>query len=175
MTRRGVFLNVVTSLNLFVMLAIGLVIGLVILHFVMDAVYTAGVKKGVSAEEIIYPAYKTHVEGQKDVDKLAKIGNYFLTKKEFYYAALNLKQASDLDLNYRDAAYGWAYAVMQTQGDHPTADRLTEVQTALSRAEKVDPYYEPMLRLKVLVAQLQNNQDMVQKTQARMKALGIKE
>lgn len=148
--------------------------GLVLLKVVLAAVYKVESSKGATEAGVIHTVYKHHVSEQKDVDKLAKIGNNLLQDKNYYYAALNLKQASDLDANYRDAAYGWAYATVQINQDNLTADALTEIKTGLTRAEKVDPYYAPMLRLKLIVAQAENNQETVKSTEERMTVLGIK-
>lgn len=160
--------------HIWITLGIIFVAGLIILKIVLAAVYTTEAKKGATEAEVIHSVYADRVSKQTDVDRLAKAGHFFLQDRDYFYAALTLKRASDLDANYRDAAYGWAYATFQINQENLTPETMNDIKTGISRAEKVDPYFEPMLRLKLLIAELENDQDTLKATQDRMTVLGLK-
>lgn len=159
--------------SLLMVLVVIFVGGLIGVKMLSSAVYAVESQKGATEAALIHDVYAQHVREQKDVDKLARVGGALLTRKQYFYAALNLEQASDLDTNYRDVAYGWAYALVQANHDQLTTEHVTDIKTALGRAEKVDPFYEPMLRLKLLIAQIENDDTVATATQSRMATLGI--
>lgn len=150
------------------------IVGIISIKMVLAAVYSAEVKKGATEAEVIHGAHAARVAQQTDIDKLARNGAAFLLDRDYFYAAVSLKRAAELDTNYRDAAYGWAYATLQLNQNKLTPEVLTDINAGLAQAEKVDPYFEPMLRLKLMIAELENKQEVVSATEARMAILGLK-
>jgi hypothetical protein len=146
--------------------------GMALIQFITGQVYSSSVKAIPTGEALIYPTYKEHLATQKDTRHLARSGDVLLNSNMPLYASLNFARASELDPNLRDAAYGWAYALLQAKQDKLSPQDLQDIHTAINRAEAVDPMYIPLLKLKLLVAQIEKNQDVITATQARLKALG---
>ncbi len=155
-----------------VALAVGvLLVGFLAIKFVSHAVYTLETKRIISTEDIIFPGYKQKVQKETDVSKLARVANNLSQKNLYTYASLNFKRASDLDPNYREMAYGWAYAILHATNGKLSPQDLTDLHTALTRAEAVDPLYKPTLELKKLIAQLENDKDAQAQADQRLKLL----
>lgn len=154
------------------LLALGaLIIGLVIISTISNVVYKLNTRDLPRPEELIYPAYEERVKHETEVTKLAKSADGLTKKQMFAYATLNFKRASELDPNYRDMAYGWAYALLQTKNTLLSQTDLEEIRTAIERAESVDPLYPPVLELKKLLADLENNQDIKTSVEHRLQLL----
>ncbi len=161
------FLSWPTLLPLVMVLVGGLVIIKMISATVQNA-YTHNLSKN---EDLITPAYTKHVASESDSAKLATIGNKLMKKQLFAYAALNFKRASDLDPNFRDAAYGWAYTLLEANHNHLTASTLKQLHTAINRTEAIDPFYPPLLHLKITVAQAEGDTATQKIAEQRLKLL----
>ncbi len=148
-----------------------IIAGLVFVKVIIQAVYAREIKQLANPQIVILAPYQEHVSQSTNALKLAQVGEGLLQKKLPRYAEVNFKRASDLDLNYRDAAYGWAYAILARAEGSLTPDDLVSLHTAIDRAEAVDPLYPPLLKLKLIVAKTENNQDLVTLTQNRLNLL----
>src|SRR6266511_4126424 len=101
----------VGAANLAVILVLGIIGGVLVWQLPNRLVYARRVADLPKPEQVVLPTYTKHVDAQTDVNKLAQTGGKLLDHNMPLYAAPNFKRASDLDPNYRDAAYGWAYAL----------------------------------------------------------------
>lgn len=160
------------SPKLAIILVVVLVVGIFVLRVVTRTLSQP--RDGANEATDIVSVYSAHVEKQTDVVKLTKNGDALVRKNMPQFAALNYKRASDLNKESRDAAYGWAYATVQANANGLGESALNDISTALDRIEKVDPYYEPMLRLKLTVAEIKGDTQTVTAIKERMQLLGIK-
>ena len=159
----------------FVVTAIVIIIlGISVIIFVPKVVYNQVTAPFVNNDNGVYAAYELNVVKQTDQSKLGQAGEYLLKKQLYPHAALAFKRAADLDPNYRDAAYGWAYAILQDKQTKLTAGDLQDIHDAIKRAEAVDPLYIPLLKLKLLMAEIERDQDTAQLVQSRLRLLGEK-
>lgn len=115
----------------------------------------------------------TKVRAAKENDRanLLKTADALLKKKlpqhaRYYYARL-----SEVDPNLRDAAYAWAYSIAISREGVLTSDDVAEILQAIERVERVDPLYVPMLEIKLAVAQVTQDQPMIEATQKRLELL----
>lgn len=106
-----------------------------------------------------------------DVNTIMTTAQKLVNKKQTRYAAYYYKRASDLDSNVRDAAYGWAYAVVVGNDGKLTPTLVEAVKEAIARVEKVDPMYIPMLELKLDVAKQTGDTASAEATQKRLDLL----
>ncbi len=153
-------------------LAVLTVVGLAGSRLVSGQVYRWGTRNLTSPDALVLPAYGEFVAQQTDVDALSRQGRRLLEKNLPGYAALLFRRASELDPNYRDAAYAWAYAVLQANPNQLSLGDRQDIHQAINQIEKVDPHYLPMLKLKLLLARLEGDAATVAATQARLKLLG---
>lgn len=133
--------------------------------------YEQEVKQLGTTDDPVFSAYSQTVSHAKDARSLARVGEKLLVKGMPRFAVLHFKRASELDPNYRDAAYGWAYALLQEKKESLTEADLQEIHTAINRAEAIDPLYIPVLKLKLFLAELEQDQSVINATQARLQLL----
>lgn len=133
--------------------------------------YAAESRAMATNEDLISPAYETALEKTSDVSKLTRVGQGLMTLGFYKYAALNFKRASDVDPNFRDASYAWAYCILKDKHSALTPQDLSQVHLAINRAEAVDPLYLPLLKLKIAVAELEKDQSTLDATHARLSLL----
>lgn len=148
-----------------------LVVGLLVINGVKSVVYARHTKDIPTAESLILPAYSKKVAGESSVAKLAKVGDALLAKDMAAFAELNFKRASELDKNYRDMAYGWAYSLLQSRNGKLTDQDFHDLETAIARAEAVDPHYVPLLQLKIRVEEARGNTSEAKLAQQRLDLL----
>lgn len=162
------------SLPIIVFCVALLIGGMLVIKAITKSIDAHNQKKVAGREDIIYPAYKEHVAKETDMKRLVETGNSFLKSKQYNYAALKFKRASDLDANFRDSAYAWAYSVIKTDSAQLTQQDLHDLHSAFDRIEKVDPLYEPYLKLKSIVSDIEHNDADKKIADDRLAALEIK-
>jgi hypothetical protein len=160
-----------SKMPFYLMLLVVLLVGIWLIRLVANNTYAKQTRDIPSVESIVLPAYTQKVSRETDIAKLVNVGNGLLDKNLPIYAATAFNKASDLDPNYRDAAYAWGYALMQARNGDLSAAELAQVKTAIDRAEIIDPMYVPLLQLKLLVANIEKNTEVAQATESRLKAL----
>ncbi len=155
-------------------LALFFVVGLLVIRVAKGVVYASQAKKTESAEALILTPYTQTVAAKNNAIERAQVGQSLLEKDLPLYAAINFAQAATLDPNYRDAAYGWAYALLQAKGDHLSEQDSQNIHKAITQAEAVDPLYPPLLELKKIVAEAENKPDVMQQVAERLQLLSQK-
>ncbi len=155
----------------FGVLSLLLIGGLVIIRLAATVVYNLQTRNMPTAESLILDPYQQTVAQKTDPQELARTGSGLLKKGLPRYAALNFARASELDSNYRDAAYGWAYALFKAKQPNLTTQDRQEINTALDRAERIDPFYRPTIELKQLMAELEKKPDAAQALADRLHLL----
>lgn len=154
-----------------VILAVILVGGIVAIRVVAGSVYGLGTKNLPTDEAVVFDAYKAHAATQASAAKAVQIGEKLLDKKLPLYASVNFARASALDPNYRDAAYAWAYALLQAKHDNLSPDDVNDIHSALGRVQKVDPLYKPALEIQLQLAQAEGDKTLTASTQTRLSLL----
>jgi hypothetical protein len=147
------------------------VLGVIIVRIITHRIQANTQATIAQQDDLIYPVYKERVKQQSNVTKLITVADALSKKKLFVYAALNFEQASTLDPNYRDAAYGWAYTLMQAHHAHLSVDDRKQLHAAIARVEAVDPLYVPLLQLKLTLAEVEKNEADKQLAQQRLQAV----
>lgn len=160
------------KLPFFALLIAAFLVGLFGVRLLSGAVYALNTRHLPTDKDVVYPAYEAKVSQATDSPKLALSGKKLLEKQLDAYAVLNFKRASDLDPTYRDAAYGWAYALLKNKPETLTQSDLQSLHTAIDRAEKVDPLYVPVLKLKKMLADLEHDSQTAQAAQKRIELVG---
>lgn len=159
-------------LHMFFVLAALIVAGMTIKSMVVKQTYARETSEMALPDQLIMQPYQAKIDQESDVAHLAQVGSDLLKINLPQYAAMNFKRASDLDKNYREVAYGWAYALVQLdQANIIRTEHIDDVHTALDRVEAIDPNYVPALKLKRLVAELENKTDIVQTVDVRLDLL----
>jgi hypothetical protein len=159
-------------LHMIFVLAGLVVLGMTVKSMMVKHSYAHETSTLVSPDQLITETYQAKLDRESDVAHLAKVGSNLLKINMPQYAAMNFKRASDLDKNYRDVAYGWAYALVQLdQANVINTGHINDVHTALDRVETIDPDYIPALKLKKLVAELETKTDIIQAIDARLALL----
>lgn len=148
-----------------------LVIGIAVERKVAQVLFTKHSAITATEESVLVPAYREKVMNETDVRKLLHTGDTLMAKNMPLYAAMNYERASALDPNFRDAAYGWAYALLQARNAGMKGVELGTIKGAVERAEAVDPLYLPILEIKKSIAGLEHDQSTIEATQARIEAL----
>ena len=149
--------------------ALGL--GVALIKVVSKTVYAAQVSNQPDSKPELLELTQRRVAAKNDVAKLAATAESLLKTNRPEYAKYYFARVSDLDLNLRDAAYGWAYAITKANRGELSSVDLVELTTAIDRGEKVDPFFVPLLELKLALAKSQNNQALINATQKRLDLL----
>jgi hypothetical protein len=156
---------------LFFLLGSILVVGILLIRGIGSMIYFSQTRNLPTEEGFIDKVYAQTVAHKLDPALASATGITLLLDKYPRYAAWNFKQASDLDPNFRDAAYGYAYAYLQDKKNRLTADDFKVLYEVIDRGEKVDPLYKPLLELKKIIAELENNQTLVSSIDARLQLI----
>lgn len=114
---------------------------------------------------------KARVARRTDAVKLVNAGQKLLGQNMAEFAAYYFARASELDPNWRDAAYGWGYSVIAGRGGQLGEDDVKQVETAIVRVERVDPFYQPMLELKRALAESRHDQATIDAVNRRLELL----
>lgn len=162
MTKKYLFWIIITAI-------FGL--GLGVIRLATNAIYTTAVANTHDQSDEIITLAQARVGQTGDVAKLIATGQKLLGKNEPGFAKLYFARASDLDLNLRDASYGWGYSVVKSRGGRLTDDDVGEILKAIDRTERVDPLYLPMLELKLSLAEARGDQPTVDATKKRIELI----
>lgn len=159
-------------LSVGIFLLLFLIIGIVITRIITQATYLRQTSHLPTDDTMIIPAYTQSINQRTDTTQIAKAGEQLLAKGMPKYAAINFARASDLDKNSRDLAYAWAFSLVKAKGNNLTSGDLKNIKTALARGEAIDPFYIPLLQLKLLLAQAEHDVPTIEAIQERLRILG---
>lgn len=156
----------------YIALGVALAGGVLIINSVKGSTYQSTLQKLPDVGDSMESTFSVSVSKKTDARALAKSADGLLKMKLYSFAAIAFHRASDIDPNYRDAAYGWAYARFQSEQEVLSPQSVDEIKQALARVEAVDPLYIPAIKLRLLIAQKENDVSLVEKLTNRLSTLG---
>lgn len=147
------------------------ILGVGIIRLVANSAYYKESRKSIDRTAEIKELAQSRVAASTDTPKLISTGQKLLQEDQAEYARLYFARASDLDTNLRDTAYAWAYSIVKSVHGKLSSSDIVEVNQALARAERVDPFFKPVLEMKLVVAKQLGDTSLAQATEARLKLL----